>query len=107
MEPRSRRKSVPAEALPEVEGLELTESQRSGTSLRTPFMRQWFAAKERYPKALIFFRMGDFYELFLDDAVKASQVLGLTLTARNKGEPDRWQIPRSAKGSCRARSCAW
>ena len=60
-------------------------------ALQTPFMRQWFAAKERYPDALIFFRMGDFYELFLDDAVKAAALLGLTLTSRNKGEPD--EIP--------------
>ncbi|MBL8721129.1 MAG: DNA mismatch repair protein MutS [Myxococcales bacterium] len=54
-------------------------------------MRQWFSAKERYPDALIFFRMGDFYELFLDDAVRGSRVLGLTLTSRNKGEAD--EIP--------------
>ncbi|MBI2393568.1 MAG: DNA mismatch repair protein MutS [Deltaproteobacteria bacterium] len=60
-------------------------------AIQTPFMRQWFAAKERYPDALIFFRMGDFYELFLDDAVRASRLLGLTLTSRNKGEPD--EIP--------------
>jgi DNA mismatch repair protein MutS len=54
----------------------------------TPSMRQHAAAKEKYPDALIFFRMGDFYELFFDDAVVASRVLDLTLTARNKGAGD-------------------
>jgi DNA mismatch repair protein MutS len=54
----------------------------------TPSMRQHADAKEKYPDALIFFRMGDFYELFFDDAVVASRVLDLTLTARNKGAGD-------------------
>ena len=47
-------------------------------------MRQFFAAKEKHPQALLFFRMGDFYELFYDDAKVASKELGLTLTARDK-----------------------
>ncbi|MFP5235656.1 MAG: DNA mismatch repair protein MutS [Acidobacteriota bacterium] len=50
----------------------------------TPFMRQWTAAKQENPDALLFFRMGDFYELFYDDAVTASRELQLTLTARDK-----------------------
>lgn len=49
-------------------------------------MRQFHLAKEQHPEALLFFRMGDFYELFLDDAKVAAEVLGLTLTARSKGE---------------------
>ncbi len=53
-------------------------------SAGTPFMRQWAAAKRENPDALIFFRMGDFYELFLDDAAVASRELQLTLTARDK-----------------------
>ena len=53
----------------------------------TPIMKQYQAAKARYPNALLFFRIGDFYELFYDDAKTISRVLGLTLTSRNKG-PD-------------------
>ncbi len=50
----------------------------------TPFMRQWAAAKRENPDALLFFRMGDFYELFYDDAAVASRELQLTLTARDR-----------------------
>jgi DNA mismatch repair protein MutS len=50
----------------------------------TPFMRQWTAAKKQNPDALLFFRMGDFYELFYDDAATASRELQLTLTARDR-----------------------
>lgn len=50
----------------------------------TPFMRQWAAAKRENPDALIFFRMGDFYELFYDDAAVVSRELQLTLTARDR-----------------------
>jgi DNA mismatch repair protein MutS len=57
----------------------------------TPAMAQWFAAKAEYPDALIFFRMGDFYELFFDDAEAASAALDIALTARgnHQGEPIR------------------
>src|SRR5690242_8884979 len=51
-------------------------------------MRQYHAAKTAYPDAILFFRMGDFYEMFNDDAVVASRALDLTLTSRNKGAPD-------------------
>lgn len=50
----------------------------------SPAMRQHAAAKEAHPEALLFFRMGDFYELFYEDAVVAARELGLTLTARDK-----------------------
>jgi DNA mismatch repair protein MutS len=53
-------------------------------SVGTPFMRQWSAAKRQNPDALVFFRMGDFYELFYDDAAVASRELQLTLTARDR-----------------------
>ncbi|GEJ57456.1 DNA mismatch repair protein MutS [Anaeromyxobacter diazotrophicus] len=52
----------------------------------TPMMRQYLETKARYPDALLFFRLGDFYELFFDDAVQASEALQITLTARSKGE---------------------
>jgi len=58
-------------------------SEKSITDL-TPFMRQWTAAKRENPDALLFFRMGDFYELFYDDAVTVSRELQLTLTARDR-----------------------
>ncbi len=48
----------------------------------TPVMMQYFEAKARQPDALVFFRMGDFYELFFEDAEKAAAALGITLTAR-------------------------
>ena len=50
----------------------------------TPLMRQYFAAKAEYPDLLVFFRMGDFYELFYDDARKAARLLDLTLTQRGQ-----------------------
>src|SRR5207253_11460151 len=50
----------------------------------TPLMRQYTAIKREHPTALLFFRLGDFYELFFDDAVLASKELQITLTSRNK-----------------------
>jgi DNA mismatch repair protein MutS len=52
----------------------------------TPAMAQYAAWKQRHADALLFFRMGDFYELFFDDAKTAAKALGLTLTSRSKGE---------------------
>jgi DNA mismatch repair protein MutS len=54
----------------------------------TPVMRQYLAAKAAHQDALVFFRMGDFYELFFEDAVVAARALDLTLTSRNKGAED-------------------
>ncbi len=53
-------------------------------------MAQYLSAKAQHPEALLFFRMGDFYEMFYDDAKTASKALGITLTARNK---DKDPIP--------------
>ena len=50
----------------------------------TPMMKQYFEIKKDYPNEFLFFRLGDFYELFYEDAIKASQILEVTLTARNK-----------------------
>src|SRR5437870_10025896 len=50
----------------------------------TPLMRQYSAIKKDHPSALLFFRLGDFYELFFDDAVLAAKELQITLTSRNK-----------------------
>jgi DNA mismatch repair protein MutS len=54
----------------------------------TPLMRQYLAVKAQVPDALLFFRMGDFYELFLEDAERAAPLLDITLTSRDKGKPD-------------------
>jgi len=50
-------------------------------------MRQYYAFKEKHPECILFFRMGDFYEMFDDDAVTAHKALGITLTERTKGVP--------------------
>jgi DNA mismatch repair protein MutS len=55
---------------------------------QTPVMQQHAAAKNAFPDAILFFRLGDFYELFGEDAVLAARLLDLTLTSRNKGKPD-------------------
>jgi DNA mismatch repair protein MutS len=59
------------------------------TDFSTPLMRQYSAIKARHPSTLLLFRLGDFYELFFEDAVVASRELQITLTSRNKekGEP--------------------
>ncbi|HRV98163.1 MAG TPA: DNA mismatch repair protein MutS, partial [Aminobacteriaceae bacterium] len=49
----------------------------------TPMLTQYFEWKKQYPDCILFFRMGDFYEMFFDDAVKASAILDITLTARD------------------------
>jgi len=54
------------------------------TEPTTPLMRQYSAIKREHPSALLFFRLGDFYELFFDDAVLAAKELQITLTSRNK-----------------------
>jgi len=51
----------------------------------TPMIRQYLDAKARAGDAFLFFRLGDFYELFFEDAVRAAELLGITLTARSKG----------------------
>jgi DNA mismatch repair protein MutS len=54
------------------------------TSQHTPMMQQYLRIKAEHPNDIVFYRMGDFYELFFDDAKKASQLLDITLTARGK-----------------------
>ena len=55
----------------------------------TPMMEQYFQVKEQYKDFLLFYRLGDFYEMFFDDAILASRVLELTLTGRDCGEAER------------------
>eukprot|EP01036_Dinobryon_divergens_P021748 gene21748-29886_t len=58
-------------------------------SQHTPMMQQYLRIKADYPTMLVFYRMGDFYELFHEDAEKAARILGITLTARgtSNGNP--------------------
>jgi DNA mismatch repair protein MutS len=62
---------------PRTKPLDMTETS-------TPLMRQYAAIKKEHPNALLFFRLGDFYELFFDDAIVAARELQITLTSRNK-----------------------
>lgn len=67
---------------PSIESFEITDF--------TPAMRQFVEVKQKYPHTLVLFRMGDFYETFFDDAIKANRLIGITLTKRGKmknGEP--------------------
>jgi DNA mismatch repair protein MutS len=63
--------------------------KNSATEKHTPMMQQYLRLKADYPTMLLFYRMGDFYELFHDDAEKAARILGITLTARgaSNGNP--------------------
>ncbi len=63
----------------------MTASSDSGV---TPMMRQYLQIKASYPNTLLFYRMGDFYELFYEDAEIASELLGITLTSRSKSSPN-------------------
>src|SRR6056297_3452257 len=60
----------------------------SASALETPMMRQFLKIKAQYPDAILFYRMGDFYEMFLDDAERVAPILDITLTTRDKGKPD-------------------
>src|SRR5450432_1997570 len=62
------------------------------TSADTPLMQQHRAIKQKYPDAILLFRVGDFYETFGGDAIVASKVLGITLTKRNNGAPDSAEL---------------
>lgn len=64
-------------------------STRSDGSSLTPLMRQYHAIKAQHPDKILFFRMGDFYEMFGDDAVQAAPVLGIALTSRSHGAAEK------------------
>lgn len=54
----------------------------------TPLLKQYLAVKQKYPDAILFYRMGDFYEMFFEDAKLASEILDITLTSRDKNKED-------------------
>ncbi|MEG1999864.1 MAG: DNA mismatch repair protein MutS [Evtepia sp.] len=59
----------------------------------TPMMKQYLALKEKHKDCLLFFRLGDFYEMFAEDAITASEELNLTLTSRDRGKPQEERTP--------------
>ena len=63
-----------------------TDKRATGTSDLTPAMKQYMELKSRYQDSILFFRMGDFYEMFFEDAVIAAKILEITLTSRNKNK---------------------
>lgn len=54
----------------------------------TPMMQQYMETKSQYPDCILFYRLGDFYEMFFDDAITASKELEITLTGKTKYNPD-------------------
>jgi len=62
-----------------------------GTMKLTPMLEQYFEIKRQVPDAILFYRLGDFYEMFFEDAEKAAPILDLVLTARGKG--GEWEMP--------------
>ncbi len=63
----------------------MAEEKKEKKYVETPMMKQYFAFKATYPDALLLFRVGDFYETFGEDAIKAADILGITLTRRANG----------------------
>ena len=55
----------------------------------TPMMQQYFQIKEQYKDSILMYRVGDFYEMFFEDAVKASEALELVLTGKDCGQEER------------------
>jgi DNA mismatch repair protein MutS len=62
----------------------VTSQSEPTAALATPAMAQYFAAKRAHPDCLLFYRMGDFYELFFEDALKAAPILDIALTRRGQ-----------------------
>lgn len=65
----------------------MAEASRSRGVKLTPVMQQYFEIKKDHEDAILFFRLGDFYEMFFDDAEKASAILDIALTSRNRSDP--------------------
>ena len=62
--------------------------RRRSTGTQTPMMTQYLKLKAEVGEAILFYRMGDFYEMFFEDAIVAAEVCDLTLTSRNKSDPE-------------------
>src|SRR5438045_8239804 len=72
--------------------LRLLSLHTVSAAIETPLMKQYNAIKAKYPGALLLFRVGDFYETFGEDAVKASRVLDITLTKRGNGSASEIEL---------------
>ena len=70
----------------------VTKKKLTKTKKETPLMKQYHQIKSKYPDALLLFRVGDFYETFGEDAVKASKVLGIVLTKRHNGAANEIEL---------------
>ena len=57
----------------------------TGATKHTPLIQQYLDVKAKHPDCILFFRVGDFYEMFFEDAQEGSRLLGITLTSRNNG----------------------
>ena len=68
----------------------------------SPMMEQYFSIKKNHPDQILFFRLGDFYEMFFDDAKLASKELELTLTGRDCGQEERAPMCGIPYHSCEA-----
>ena len=68
----------------------------------SPMMQKYFETKDQYPGCILFYRLGDFYEMFFDDAITASKALEITLTGKECGLEERSEERRVGK-ECRSR----
>ena len=66
------------------------KAEKKSSLTNTPLMQQYQEMKKKHPDAVLLFRVGDFYEIFGEDAVKASEILGITLTRRANGGSDKY-----------------
>ena len=62
----------------------------------SPMMQRYIETKEQYPDCILFYRLGDFYEMFFDDAIKVSRELEITLTGKDCGLEERAPMCRSS-----------
>ncbi len=67
----------------------------------SPMMKHYLEVKEKYSDCIVFYRLGDFYEMFFDDAKTASRELEITLTGRDCGQEERAPMCRSSFSCCR------
>ena len=67
----------------------------------SPMMQKYIETKEEYEDSIVFYRLGDFYEMFFDDAITASRELELTLTGNDCGLEERAPMCRSSSSCCR------
>ena len=63
----------------------MAKKETTKKAVQTPLMKQYYSIKDKHPDAILLFRVGDFYETFSDDAIKAAGILGITLTRRANG----------------------